>query len=429
MKRIVVLGAGFGGLQATVELDKKFRDNKDIEIVLVNDQNYFMFTPLLPQIVSSYIDPRHIVQPVRDIRGNRKFTFLRDTVESIDVDARRVNVTSGPVEYDYLIFSIGSQTEYFKIPGARENTLDLKSLENGVVLRDHILDLCEHADHTTDPEERRRLLTFVVVGGGYTGVELITEMRDFLFRYVAGRYRGIRREDLRLVLIEATPNVLGGVDPLLRPHAMKRLQQEGIEVRVNSPVTRVSETAVELKNGEHVESATIVWAAGVRAHALAEALPGPHDRIGRAAVNASLQLAGHPEVFVIGDSASAATAPDAPRVAPVAMTQGTIAARNIAHLERNEPLEKYEYVSKGMLVSLGMNDAVVSVGGLRIHGFFAWLFWNAVHLYKLVGLKKQIQVALDWAMGTMFPRDAAIIRQPRACRICEAKRSAPLVSV
>jgi NADH dehydrogenase len=429
MKRIVVLGAGFGGLQATVELEKKFRGSNDIEILLVNDQNYFMFTPLLPQIVSSYIDPRHIVQPVRDIRGKRRFAFLRDTVESIDVNARRVNVTSGALPYDYLIFSIGSQTEYFKIPGARENSLDLKSLENGVVLRDHILDLCEHADHISDPAERKRLLTFVVVGGGYTGVELISEMRDFLFRYVVGRYRGIHRGEMRLVLIEASANVLGGVDPLLRPYATNRLHQEGIEVRLNSPVTRVAEEVVELKNGDHIESATIVWAAGVRAHALAEALPGPHDRIGRASVNASLQLANHPEVFVVGDSASAATAPDAPRVAPVAMTQGTIAARNIVHLERNEPLESYEYVSKGMLVSLGMNDAVVSVGGLRLHGYFAWLFWNAVHLYKLVGFKKQVQVALDWAMGTLFPRDASIIRQPRACRICEAKRAAPTVFV
>ncbi len=422
MKRIVILGAGFGGLQATVELEHLLHSQPDHEILLVNDQNYFMFTPLLPQIVSSYIDPRHIVQPVRDIRGHRNYRFRRDTVTSIDVARRQVETSSGPISYDYLIVSVGSHTEYFKIPGARENSIDFKSLEDGVVLRDRILDICEHADHTQNPVERKRFLTFAVVGGGYTGVELITEMRDFLFRYVAGRYRGIPREELRLVLVEATPNVLGGIDPLLRPHALKRLHQEGVEVRTNTRVTRVFDGALELNGSEILEAATIIWAAGVRAHPLVESLPGSHDRIGRAQVNEHLQLESHPEVFIIGDSASSALAPDAPRVAPVAIGQGTIAARNVAHLERNQPLESYRYVSQGMLVSLGMNDAVVSVLGLRLHGFFAWLFWNAVHLYKLVGFKKQIQVALDWSLGTLFPRDAAIIREPRNCKFCENSR-------
>lgn len=424
MKRTVILGAGFGGIQAAVDLEHLVHSTADHEILLVSDQNHFMFTPLLPQIVSSYIDPRHIVQPVRDIRAHRRYRFQRDTVTSIDVPHRQVQTNSGPIAYDYLIFALGSQSEYFRIPGARENSFDFKSLEDGVVLRDRILDICEHADHTQDPAGRKRLLTFAVVGGGYTGVELITEMRDFLFRYVAGRYRGIPREDIRLVLVEATPNVLGGVDPLLRPHALKRLHKEGIDVRTNTKVTRVFDGALELNSSERLNAGTIIWAAGVRAHPLAEALPGPHDRIGRAQVNEFLQLVDHPEVFVIGDSASSALAPDAPRVAPVAIGQGKIAARNIVHLERHEPLESYKYVSQGMLVSLGMNDAVVNILGLRLHGFFAWLFWNAVHLYKLVGLKKQIQVALDWSLGTLFPRDAAIIRQPRNCKFCENKQTA-----
>jgi NADH dehydrogenase len=427
MKRIVVLGAGFGGLEATVELDKQIRNSTDVEILLISDQNYFMFTPLLPQIVSSYINPRHIVQAVRDIRGERHFRFLRDTVESIDVSARQVQAASGPIAYDYLVVAVGSRTEYFNTPGSHEYSLDLKSLEDGVVLRDRILDLCEHADHTIDPDERRKFLTFAVVGGGYTGVELITEMRDLLFRYVAGKYRGIRHEEIRLLLLEATPNVLNGVDPLLRPHALDRLHHEGIEIRVNSPVTRVFDGGVELNHDEKIEAGTVIWAAGVRAHPLVESLPGPHDRIGRACVNEHLQLEDHPEVFVIGDSASSRLAPDAPRVAPVAIAQGSIAARNIVHMERGGLLESYTYVSKGMLVSLGMNDAVVSVGGVRIHGFFAWLFWNAVHLFKLVGFKKQIQVALDWTFGTLFPRDAVIVRRPTTCKICDAAAKQELV--
>lgn len=423
MKRTVILGAGFGGLQATVDLDRLLRSHPDHEILLISDQNYFMFTPLLPQIVSSYIDPRHIVQPIRDIRGHRNYRFLRDTVTAIDVNRRQVETCSGAIPYDHLIFALGSQSEYFRIPGARENSYDFKSLEDGVVLRDRVLDICEHADHTQDAAERKRLLTFAIVGGGYTGVELITEMRDFLFRYVVGRYRNISRSEIRLILIEATPNILGGFDPMLRPHAMKRLNVEGIEVRTSSPVTRVFDGALELKGGEIIEAGTIIWAAGVRAHPLAETLPGPHDRIGRAKVNEFLQIEEHPEVFVIGDSSSPASAPDAPRVAPAAIGEGKIAATNIAHIERNEPLESYKYVSEGMLVSLGMDDAVLSILGVRIHGYFAWLLGNAVHLYKLVGFKKQIQVALDWVLGNIFPRDAAIIRQPRGCKFCDSKQA------
>ena len=183
-------------------------------------------------------------------------------------------------------------------------------------------------------------------------------------------------------------------------------------------MTRVLEGAVEINGNETIAAATIIWTAGVRASELIESLPGPHDRIGRAVVNAQLHLEGHPEIFVVGDSAAAVNAQEAPRVAPVAIEQGRVAARNIRHLWRNEPLESYEYASKGMLVSLGMNYAVVNIAGIQVSGYFAWLFWNAVHLYKLVGLKKQIQVAGDWMLGLIFPRDAAIVRSPQKCKLC-----------
>jgi NADH dehydrogenase len=428
MKRIVVLGAGFAGLEATVGLEHAFRHAPDVEILLVNEQNFFLFTPLLPQIVSSYINPRHIVQAVRDIRGSRRFRFRRDVVRAIDVKSHVIQMVGGPVGYDYLVVALGSRTEYFGVPGAREYTFDFKSLEDAVVLRDHLLDSCEHADHVAGADERRSMLTFVIVGGGYTGVELITEMRDFLFGYVARRFRGIGPQDIRLILLEASSTILSGVHPALRKHAMERLEVEGIEVRYGARVTRCSEGTVEVNGSELLRTETVVWTAGVRAHERVEALPGPHDRIGRAIVNDQLQLDGHPEVLVAGDSAAATTSLEAPRVAPVAIAQGRLAAQNILHCERNEPLESYRYVSQGMLVSLGMDDAVVTIAGLHVHGYFAWLFWNAVHLYKLVGFKKQVQVALDWMLGTLFPRDTAIVRRPRGCKFCgtaDRARSAP----
>ncbi len=425
MKRVVVVGAGFGGLEAVARLDRIFRRDRDVEILLLSDQNYLLFTPLLPQIASSYTDPRHIVQAVREIRGRRKFRFRREAVRAVDAENRRVIVDSGSIDYDALILALGSRTEFFNTPGARENSWDYKSLQQAVELRERIIDLCEHADHTTDAAARRSMLTFVVVGGGYTGIELVTEMRDFLFDYAAKKYRGIEASDIRLIVLEAGPDVLGGIGAKLAAHARKRLQVSGIDVRTSTRVTRVSECSVEINGNETLSADTIIWTAGVRASELIESLPGPHDRIGRAIVNAQLQLEGHPEVFVIGDSAAAVNSQEAPRVAPVAMEQGGVAARNIGHLWRGEPLEAYEYTSKGMLVSLGMNYAVVKIAGIEVSGYFAWLFWNAVHLYKLVGLKKQLQVAGDWMLGLIFPRDAAIVRSPRRCKMCDAEKDEP----
>jgi NADH dehydrogenase len=425
-RRIVILGAGFAGIQAAVDLSKTLGARGEAEITLVSDQNYFLFTPLLPQIASSNIDPRHIAQPIRDLRGRRDFRFVRASVRDLDLDRREVHLDiygdldkgADTLAFDYLVISPGSRSDYFGIPGARENTWDFKSLEDAVTLRERVLDLCEHADHTVDADIRRRLLTFVIVGGGYTGIELVTELHDLLFSYVAKKYRGVRAEDIHLVVLEAGPAVLRGVHPKLAAHSLRRLAKKGIEVRTNTPAARCFRGGVEVKGGEIIPSYTVIWTAGVRAHEMVESLPGPRDRIGRAIVSQQLQLDGHPEVFVAGDSAAATEALDAPRVAPVAIDQGRLAARNIAHAVHGEPLENYRYVSKGMLVSLGMNYAVVSVGGLRFSGYFAWLFWNVIHLYKLVGLKKQLQVAVDWTLGEIFPRDAAIIRRPRRCPYC-----------
>ena len=307
MKRVVVVGAGFGGLEATADLDRMFHGDPGVEIVLISDQNYLLFTPLLPQIASSYTDPRHIVQAVREIRGRRRFRFRRDTVRAVDPANRRLILDSGAFEYDALVLAPGACTDYFNIPGAHENSWDYKSLQDAVELRDRIIDLCEHADHSADPQERRSMLTFVVVGGGYTGIELITEMHDFMFRYVTRVYRGIEASEIRLLVLEAAPEILRGIGPKLAEHGRKRLDVSGIDVRTSTRVTRVLEDAVEVNSNETIAADTVIWTAGVRAAELIESLPGPHDRIGRAVVNAHLQLEAYPEIFVVGDSAAAVT--------------------------------------------------------------------------------------------------------------------------
>src|SRR5580704_5935046 len=263
MIRIVVVGAGFGGLEAVAQLDSMFRRDREMEILLLSDQNYLLFTPLLPQIASSYTDPRHIVQAVREIRGRKKFRFRREAVSAVDVPNRRVIVDSGAIDYDALVLAPGSRTEFFNTPGARENCWDYKSLQQAVELRERIIDLCEHADHTAEAAARRVLLTFVVIGGGYTGIELVTEMRDFLFGYAAKKYRGIDASEIRLIVLEALPDILRGIGLKLAAYARKRLHVTGIEVRTSTRVTRVREGSVEINGNEMVEAGAIIWTAGV----------------------------------------------------------------------------------------------------------------------------------------------------------------------
>ena len=203
MTRIVVLGGGFGGMEAMRVLDKRLGHRADVELLLISDKNYLLFTPLLPQVASSLVEPRHIVQPIRDIRGTRRFRFRRDRVERIDLDARRVHLAEGVVDYDRLVIALGGVTPTFNIPGVEHHALEYKTLEDGSLLRDHLIDLAEHADHEPDAAVRRRMLTVCVVGGGYTGVELIAELQDFFESYVVLRYRGIDPGDYRLLLLEA----------------------------------------------------------------------------------------------------------------------------------------------------------------------------------------------------------------------------------
>ncbi|MBI2956656.1 MAG: FAD-dependent oxidoreductase, partial [Acidobacteria bacterium] len=398
--RIVVLGGGFGGLEAIIELEKRFRCQPGVELWLVSENNYFMFTPLLPQVVSSYIEPRHIIQSIRDIRRHRRFRFLRARVEGIDLARRRVRTAARELDYDYLVIALGSVPNYFGIEGV-EHCFPLFTLEDAVVLRDHVLDLFEHADHEPDSERRRRLLRLVVVGGGYTGVEAATELHDLIHRFLLPRCRGLEPGDASLTLLEATRNILVGVDPTLAARARRKMERKGIALRLGARVTKVGPDGVELAGGERIDAGVVIWTAGVRANPLTELLPLEKNRVGRLLVTPELHLPSHPEVFAIGDNALVDKAPleYTLQVAPVALEQAATAAENIARALRSLPYRRFEFKLQGMLVSLGMNDAVVNFMGLKFSGYFAWLFWNAVHLLKLVGLKKQLQVALDWSLA------------------------------
>jgi NADH dehydrogenase len=417
--RIVVLGGGFAGMEAIRVLERRLGQGADVEILLISDRNYLLFTPLLPQVASSMVEPRHIVQPIRDIRGARRFRFRRGTVTDIDFAGRRVILTEGSEPYDRLVIAMGSVVPSFGVPGVEEHALGYKWLEDGIVLRDHILDAAEHADHEADPAARRRTLTVCVVGGGYTGVELIAELQDFFARYIVPRYRGIEPGDYRLLLIEAGQEILRGVHPTLAERARRKLGREGIEIRTSTRVTRVLPGAVEVDGGEQVPVGLTVWAAGVTGHPVLAHVAAERDRLGRLVARGTMQLKEHAEVYGAGD---AVTIEDNARasipIIPAALAQARLAAENIVAELEGRPLATIHFAPQGMLVSLGERDAVVEVFGLRFSGYVAWLFWNALHLWKLVGFRKQLQVALDWGMAQFFPRDSSIMRPVSRCPVC-----------
>jgi NADH dehydrogenase len=419
---VVVLGGGFAGLEAMRVLDRRLGRRGDVELLLVSDRNYLLFTPLLPQVASSLVEPRHIIQPIRDVRGSGRFRFLRDEVVDVDLDRRRVITRERMVPYDRLVIALGGVTPTFGTPGVEEHALPYKRLEDGSVLRDHLLDLAEHADHEPDPAQRRRMLTVCVVGGGYTGVELITELQDLFHSYIVPKYRGIEARDYSLLLVEAGDEILRGVHPALAARASARLRREGIEVRTRTRATRVLDGAIELNAGVQVPVGLTVWAAGVKGSPALAALPVARDRLGRLVVEPTMRLPSHPEVYGAGDAVTVDGHPRASiPIIPAALAHGRLAADNIVADLEGRPPDRIDFAPRGMLVSLGERDAVVEVFRLRFSGYLAWFFWNAVHLYKLVGLRKQIQVALDWSLTRVFPRDSAIMRPTTMhCTTCRA---------
>jgi NADH:quinone reductase (non-electrogenic) len=417
--RIVVLGGGFAGLEAMRVLERRLGSRADIELLLVSDHNYLLFTPLLPQVASSLVEPRHILQPIRDIRGARRFRFRRDRVVDVDLAARRVILAEGVIDYDRLVIAVGGVTPTFGVPGVEQHALAYKHLEDAVVLRDHLIDLAEHADHEPDPAARRRLLTVCVVGGGYTGVELIAELHDFFHSYVVPRYRGIEPDDYRLILLEAGDEILRGVHPTLAARARRRLDRQGIEVRTRARVSAVLPGGVELAEDGSIAAGLVVWVAGVKGHPALANVPVARDRLGRIVVNSQLRVPGYPEVCGAGDAVTVEGKPQASiPIIPAALAHGRLAAENIVADLAGQPLKAIEFAPRGMLVSLGEKDAVVEIMGFKFSGYAAWFFWNALHLYKLVGLRKQVQVALDWGLARLFPRDSAMMRRPSRCPVC-----------
>ncbi|HZP56683.1 MAG TPA: NAD(P)/FAD-dependent oxidoreductase [Dehalococcoidia bacterium] len=391
----MVVGAGFGGVRTAKTLA-----GRGFDITVIDRHNYHTFSPLLYEVASAGLEPDDIAQPVRAIlRGRGGVRFRMAEVQAIDLDARRVHTGEGEVPYDYLVVAAGSATNFFGLASVEATALALKDLREATAVRNRVLRSFERAALTGDLGERRRLMTVVVVGGGPTGVELAGALAE-LKRHVLPRdYPDIDLSPARVVLLEAADRLLAAMPSRLRRKALEQLERLGVEVRFGAAVRDVDAGGVTLASGERIDAASVIWVAGVRGEPLGEAMGvalGPGRRV---RVQPTLQLPGHPEVFVAGDLAyleSPAGQPY-PMLAQVAMQQGTLAARNIMRIEAGREPKPFHYRDRGTMTTVGRHLAVAHVFGLQFSGFIAWALWLGVHLVSLIGLRNRALVLVNWA--------------------------------
>jgi NADH dehydrogenase len=427
----VIVGGGFGGLDAA-----RAFDGAPVRVTVVDRFNYHLFQPLLYQVATASLSPGDIASPIRWIlRHQANVKVLLANVIGIDVAGRRVlldprvvpeaqaqTVTSSEVDavgYDYLIVAAGAAHTYFGHTEWQTRAPGLKTLDDALHIRRRVLLAFEAAERETDPAAERRLLTFVIVGGGPTGVELAGALAEIARRTLRQDFRNIRPESARIVLVEGGPSLLGAFPPKLRDAARASLEKLGVEIRTGSLVTRIDQTGVTWKDGsgkeEQVAAETILWAAGVAASPIALSLGVPLDRAGRVLAEPTLRIPGHPEIFVAGDIC--ALQQDGhwlPGVAQVAKQQGAHAARNVLRAVRGEGLTPFRYRDFGNAATIGRGAAVVEIGRVKASGTLAWLFWLFLHIFFLIGFRNRIAVLSEWAWSYLtFQRRIRLITGAR----------------
>lgn len=393
--RVVIIGAGFGGLETARKLRRK-----PVDVLLIDRNNYHLFTPLLYQVASSLLSPIDIAQPVRSIiRGAPNVRFRQATVTSVDFEEQLVHVLEGePIPYDYVVIAVGSTTNHFGMASLEANALGLKDLPEALELRNRILHCLEAAELTTDREEQQRLLTFVVIGGGPTGVEYAGALSELIKLVIPGEYPELRRHQTRILMVEALPSLLSTFPAELGQSAKRALEKRGITVLTDTRVNDAKDGVVTLSNGESVPAGAIVWAAGVKPESLVSAIDAPRSRSGRLEADPYLRIRGCDNAFVIGDAASVQQdGREVPMLSSPAMQEGRSVAANLLRIVRGEPLKRFRYRDRGSMATIGRNSAVASLGPLRLRGFIGWVTWLAVHLYFLIGFRNRLAVFLGWA--------------------------------
>jgi NADH dehydrogenase len=410
LQRVVILGGGFAGLYTALELEKALARRPNFEVTLVNRENFFLFTPMLHEVAASDLDVTHIVNPLRKLL--RRVRFFEGEAEAVDLARRRVSVTHGSerhphqLPYDHLVIALGSVTNFFDLPGLEERALTMKTLGDAIELRNRLIENLEAADFECSVGNREPLLTVVVAGGGFAGVETIAAINDFV-REAIDFYPHLSEDLLRMVLVHPGPVILPELGEDLGAYAQRKLSARKVEIRVNTKVIGVSAHGVELSDGSRIPTNTLVWTAGTSGHPLLETLPCPKER-GRLSVNEFLEVPEWPGVWALGDCAlipDSRTGTSYPPTAQHALREGTVLARNVLAAIRGRPKRPFIFSTIGQLAAIGRRTGVARILGVNFSGFFAWWLWRTIYLGKLPRFEKKLRVALDWALDLVFSKD------------------------
>lgn len=405
---IVIVGAGFGGLRAA----HTFKD-QPVQVTLVDRNNYHLFQPLLYQVATASLSADEIAQPVRAILGRQKnLTFRMAEVQGVDLERHALITADGEIAYDALILAAGGVTNTFGNESVARWSFGLKDLQDAESLRNHILRLCERAEQEPDEQVRRALLTFVVVGGGPSGVESAGALAELLHNVLPRDFPQLNWTEARVILLEAFDRLLPAMPAGLGAHTLNTLRRKGVDVRLGSAVDAGDGQSVTLKTGEIIPTHTLLWTAGIKAAPVYDSLPVERGAQGRVKVQPGLQVPGYPQVFVAGDAAYLTddSGKPLPMVAQVAMQEGVHAAKNALRWLKGEVVLPFHYHDYGSMATIGRNQAVALIGPVQLRGLMAWLAWVAVHIFQLVGFRNRLMVMLDWAWNYLvYDRPVRVI--------------------
>ena len=405
--RVLILGGGFGGLYAALEFEK--RREPDFEVTLISQDNFFLFTPMLHEVAASDLDLTHIVNPIRKMLQH--VHFFEGEVRSVDITKRQVVVAHGLdqhthlLEYDHVVFALGCVTNFYDIPKLAETAVTMKSLGDAIGLRNRLIEHLEEADTECAANDREPLLTFVVAGGGFAGVETIGSINDFL-KEALPYYPNLKPQMIRVVLIHPGEFVLPELGEELGRYASRKLAERGVEIRQNTKIKTVIPNGVELTDGTEITTRTLIWTAGTSPHPLLEKVPLPKERQ-RLKVNGAMGVEGYPGIWALGDCAIVPNEQGGyqPPTAQHASREGKVLAFNIVANSRGKDLIPFRFNTLGLLASIGRRTGVARILGVNFSGFVAWWLWRTIYLLKLPRVEKKVRVALDWTLDVFFSKD------------------------
>jgi NADH dehydrogenase len=420
-RRLLILGGGFGGLDVARAIGRSHVARGYWDTLLIDKENFFQFNPLLPAVAVGSVETRHIVYPLRAMARHRQIRFHKNKVIAIDLARREVRLHNELVEpFEVLVLAVGSETNYYGVPGAAEHTRPFKTIVDAMTLRARVVELFEMAEQAETREQRRRLLSFVIVGGGVTGVEVAAELMEMARETLLPKYPSLHRSDVAVTILEAGDRVVNTALPQHSAYVLRFLERHGITVRLQAPVVRVEPRRVQVADGSVAEGFTIVWTAGVQPPAVVRSLPLMHSEDGRVRVDEhlrALDLDGRPleHVFVVGDCAAAADGRGGyfPRLAQAAVATGRHVGDTLVRRASGQAPAPFTYHGKGYIISLGKHSSVVELMGVPFSGRLAWLLWAGYYLVTMVGFRKQIEVGLDHLTHLVFEHDSSQILNRR----------------